>query len=89
MKKKLIEIPNELFGEIQKLAKENERSCNKHIVFLLKKSLKTNLIKLNKYFVSDKESGQTLAIVSAENELEATNIAMEEYDVERIIIDKA
>lgn len=39
MKKKLIEIPTELFEEIQKLATENERSDNKQIVFLLKKAL--------------------------------------------------
>jgi len=39
MKKKLIEIPNELFEKIQELAKENERSDNKQIVYLLKKAL--------------------------------------------------
>ena len=46
-------------------------------------------MELNKYFVSDKESGQTLAIVDAENKLEATKIAIKEYDIERIVIDKA
>jgi len=39
MKKKLIEIPAKLFKKIQKLAKESERSDNKQIVYLLKKSL--------------------------------------------------
>jgi len=39
MKKKLIEIPNELFEKIQELAKGNERSDNKQIVYLLKKAL--------------------------------------------------
>jgi len=39
MKKKLIEIPTELFENIQELAKENERSDNKQIVYLLKKAL--------------------------------------------------
>ncbi len=37
--KKLIEMPIELFGKIKKLAKENERSVNKQIVYLLKKSV--------------------------------------------------
>jgi hypothetical protein len=41
MKKKLIEIPIELFEKIQELAKENERSDNKQIVYLLKKALKS------------------------------------------------
>lgn len=40
MKKKLIEIPTDLFEKIQELAKENERSDNKQIVYLLKKALK-------------------------------------------------
>lgn len=39
MKKKLIEIPTELFEKIQELAKENERSDNKQIVYLLKKAM--------------------------------------------------
>jgi len=39
MKKKLIEIPTELFEKIQELAKKNERSDNKQIVYLLKKAL--------------------------------------------------
>ena len=39
MKKKLIEIPIELFNKIQQLAKDSERSDNKQIVHLLKKSL--------------------------------------------------
>jgi hypothetical protein len=40
MKKKLIEIPDELFEKIEKLANETERSVNKQIVYLLKKALK-------------------------------------------------
>jgi len=40
MKKKLIEMPEELFQEIEVLAKENDRSVNKQIVSLLKKALK-------------------------------------------------
>jgi len=40
MKKKLIEIPNELFEKIKKLSKENDRSVNKEINHLLKKSIK-------------------------------------------------
>ena len=39
MKKKLIEIPTDLFEKIQELANENERSDNKQIVYLLKKAL--------------------------------------------------
>ena len=39
MKKKLIEMPDELFKKIKELAKENERSDNKQIVYLLKKAL--------------------------------------------------
>ena len=39
MKKKLIEMPDELFVKIQELAKENERSDNKQIVYLIKKAL--------------------------------------------------
>ena len=39
MKKKLIEIPTELFDKIQELAKKNERSDNKQIVYLIKKAL--------------------------------------------------
>jgi hypothetical protein len=35
MKKKLIEIPEELFKEIESSAKKNVRSVNKEIVFLL------------------------------------------------------
>ena len=35
MKKKLIEIPEELFEEIKASAKKNVRSVNKEIVFLL------------------------------------------------------
>lgn len=44
MKKKLIEIPNELFDKIQELAKEKERSDNKQIVYLLKKSIENEPI---------------------------------------------
>lgn len=36
MKKKLIEIPEELFKQIEESAKNNVRSVNKEIVFLLK-----------------------------------------------------
>ncbi len=35
MKKKLIEIPEELFKKIEESAKKNVRSVNKEIVFLL------------------------------------------------------
>jgi hypothetical protein len=35
MKKKLIEIPQELFKQIEASAKKNVRSVNKEIVFLL------------------------------------------------------
>ena len=35
MKKKLIEIPKELFDKIEESAKKNVRSVNKEIVFLL------------------------------------------------------
>ena len=35
MKKKLIEIPGELFKQIEASAKKNVRSVNKEIVFLL------------------------------------------------------
>lgn len=35
MKKKLIEIPEELFKQIEDSAKKNVRSVNKEIVFLL------------------------------------------------------
>ena len=35
MKKKLIEIPEELFKQIESSAKKNVRSANKEIVFLL------------------------------------------------------
>ena len=39
MKKKLIEMPIELFNKIKELAKENDRSVNKEITHLLKKQL--------------------------------------------------
>ena len=39
MKKKLIELPDDLFNKIEFLAKENDRSVNKQICFILKKSL--------------------------------------------------
>jgi len=39
MKKKLIEVPAELFEKIERLALESERSVNKQIVYLLKKAL--------------------------------------------------
>ena len=35
MKKKLIEIPIELFNQIEASAKKNVRSVNKEIIFLL------------------------------------------------------
>ena len=35
MKKKLIEIPKELFDKIEGSAKKNVRSVNKEIIFLL------------------------------------------------------
>ena len=40
MKKKLIEIPSELFEKIASLASENDRSVNKQINHLLKKAVK-------------------------------------------------
>jgi len=39
MKKKLIEIPTELFNKIVRLASENDRSVNKQINYLLKIAL--------------------------------------------------
>jgi len=39
MKKKLIEIPTELFNKIVRLASENDRSVNKQIVFILKNAI--------------------------------------------------
>jgi len=39
MKKKLIEIPTDLFEQIEKSAFKNERSVNKEITFLLKSAL--------------------------------------------------
>ena len=39
MKKKLIEIPTELFNKIVRLASENDRSVNKEINNLLKKAI--------------------------------------------------
>lgn len=38
MKKKLIEIPKELFDKIEVSAKRNVRSVNKEIIFLLQSS---------------------------------------------------
>ena len=35
MKKKLIELPKELFNQIEASAKKNVRSVNKEIIFLL------------------------------------------------------
>lgn len=40
MKKKLIEMPLELFKEIEKEATKNARSVNGQIVFMLNKSIK-------------------------------------------------
>ena len=42
MKKKLIEMPQELFIQIAQLAHENDRSVNKEICALLKKALENN-----------------------------------------------
>jgi hypothetical protein len=39
MKKKLIEIPTELFDKIVRLASENDRSVNKEINYLLKSAV--------------------------------------------------
>jgi hypothetical protein len=39
MKKKLIEIPTELFEKIVRLAAENDRSVNKEINHLLKSAV--------------------------------------------------
>ena len=39
MKKKLIEMPTELFDKIARLASENDRSVNKEIIHILKRSL--------------------------------------------------
>jgi len=39
MKKKLIEIPKELFKQIKASANKNVRSVNKEIVFLLQSSI--------------------------------------------------
>ncbi len=38
MKKKLIEMPTKLYRDVVLLAKQNERSINKQIVFMLKKA---------------------------------------------------
>lgn len=43
MRKKLIELSDELFKRIEDSAKKNERSVNKEIAFLLKKSLENKL----------------------------------------------
>jgi len=40
MKKKLIELPEDLFNSISKNAELNDRSVNKQIVYLLKQGLK-------------------------------------------------
>jgi|DEB0MinimDraft_4_1074332.scaffolds.fasta_scaffold111359_2 hypothetical protein len=40
MKKKLIELPKELFEQIEKSAAKNERSVNKEITFLLRQAIK-------------------------------------------------
>ena len=40
MKKKLIELPTELFKHIERMAKENDRSVNKQILFMLKEGVK-------------------------------------------------
>ena len=42
MKKKLIEIPTELFDKIVRLASENDRSVNKEINHLLKSAVGKN-----------------------------------------------
>lgn len=43
MKKKLIEIPTELFDKIVRLASENDRSVNKEINHLLKSAVGKSL----------------------------------------------
>ena len=45
MKKKLIEIPTDLFEKIVRLASENDRSVNKEINNLLKKAVKKTVVK--------------------------------------------
>ena len=40
MKKKLIELPIELFNKIEVLAKQNDRSVNKQILVMLKELAK-------------------------------------------------
>lgn len=40
MKKKLIELPKELFNKIEVLAKQNDRSVNKQILVMLKELAK-------------------------------------------------
>ena len=45
MKKKLIEIPTELFNKIARMASENDRSVNKEINHLLKRSVNENKTK--------------------------------------------
>jgi len=35
MKKKLIELPAELFEKVERLAKQNARSVNKQILFMI------------------------------------------------------
>ena len=57
------------------------------ILYMVLGTFKT--MKLNKYFISDKESGETLAIVEAENKVEASKIAEKEYDIDSITVDKA
>jgi len=42
MKKKLIEIPEELFKQIESSAKKNDRSVNKEINHLLKSAVGKN-----------------------------------------------
>jgi len=40
MKKKLIDIPLDLFTKLEESAKKNDRSVNKEIIHLIKKGLK-------------------------------------------------
>jgi len=42
IKRKLLEIPHELFKNVQRVAKKNERSVNKQIIFMIKESFAKN-----------------------------------------------
>jgi len=36
IKRKLVEMPDELFKNVQRVAKQNERSVNKQIIFMIR-----------------------------------------------------